>query len=121
MNIVDFLHARLDEDEATAEAVYVDPAWEYDETSGVGGIVYECGDGAWVADKVGPRNGAHITRHDPAHVLRDVAAKRCVIEALQHWPSWVGPGDHGDLPARMALRQMASVYADHPDYDPTWT
>ncbi|QTJ64990.1 hypothetical protein HYG77_04840 [Rhodococcus sp. ZPP] len=119
-DLVDFLNARLDEDEAIAKAVYVDPTWEYDGTSGVGGIVFECSDGAWVADKVGPRNGAHITRHDPAHVLRDVAAKRCIISTLQHWPSWAVPGDDGNLPVRIALRHMAAVYAAHPDYDPTW-
>ncbi|MEN0135049.1 MAG: DUF6221 family protein [Rhodococcus sp. (in: high G+C Gram-positive bacteria)] len=118
--ILGFLHARIDEDEAVARAIHIDPNWEYDETSGVGGIVYECGDGAWIADKVGPVNGAHITRQDPARILREVEAKRATIDILTHWPTWVTPQDPIPLPALTALRHMASVYAGHPDYRQEW-
>lgn len=118
--ILDFLHARIDEDEAIAKAIHTDPTWVYDDTSGVGGIVYETGDGAWIADKVGPVNGAHITRQDPARTLREVAAKRAIIDILTHRPKWVTPQDPVPLPTLTALQHMASVYAEHPDYRQEW-
>ncbi|MFC9555561.1 DUF6221 family protein [Rhodococcus sp. NPDC056960] len=101
-DIVEFLRARFDEDEVAAHAAKDSP------------IITS------IARQNGKRAAAeHIARHNPARVRQDVNAKRTVLNVLEHWPSWTGPD--GDLPARIALRHMAAVYADHPDYDPTWT
>jgi hypothetical protein len=70
----------------------------------------------------------HIARHDPARVLAECEAKRRIVE---HWNSTVewaeDPGC--DSPDRYlmvaaglyeAMRHLAEVFADHPDYQPEW-
>ena len=47
--------------------------------------------------------------YDPARVLADVEAKRLIVE----WDA-EQPVDRG------VLGILASVYRDHPDYDPDW-
>lgn len=49
----------------------------------------------------------HIARHDPAHVLREVAAKRRVLDAWEDI-------DY-DVPDYV-IDALAAVYSDHPDY-----
>jgi hypothetical protein len=85
----------------------------------------------------------HIARHDPARVLREVAAKRATL--AEHEPRVPRESDgqwHGQPPDRLRCRvcaatahgqwtrfiapcwtllQVASVYSDHPDYDPAWS
>jgi hypothetical protein len=78
----------------------------------------------------------HIARHDPARVLADVQAKRAILKEHpsegpidEHW-SWsrlypwcttCSDADDGPTywPCRTVLL-LASVYADHPDFDPAW-
>ena len=76
MDVVDFLRARLDEDEAVA-------------------------------------------RKAPARVLREVEAKRRIIQEHVDQVEMDDPCVPivaGERP----LRHLAAVYADHPDYDPEW-
>jgi hypothetical protein len=155
-DIVAFLTARLDEDEAGALAttpvpipgrwkaardknaddddpLYLvqgededDPGSEdYSGNSPV--IAYSA---EWQVE--GAANLRHIARHDPARVLREVAAKRRVLE--RHTAGWRGSGNPclgcnfgpqedeftEDIEECPELRDMASVYADHPDYNPAW-
>ncbi|MGW1998479.1 DUF6221 family protein, partial [Embleya sp. NPDC001921] len=90
---------------------------------------YEVGSHPW-------DTGPHIARHDPARVLRDVAATRAIIK--EHDPkAWSGtPADRcptctddtysPDRPLERALtpcatlRHLAAEHADHPDYKETW-
>lgn len=75
---------------------------------------------------------AHIVRHDPARVLRDIKAKRLIVE--EHapvpalgaglgceicvaTPSWGPEVVSGPC---TTLRLLASVYSDHPDYREAW-
>ncbi len=76
----------------------------------------------------------HIARHDPAHVLADVDAKRQVI-AEHYCPddldidekphcgfcdkALVMNDRQGEWPCRH-LRLLALPYADHPDYRAEW-
>jgi hypothetical protein len=79
--------------------------------------------------------GDHIALHDPARVLRDVAAHRAILS------------EHGSMLERMSwdedllichrcrydqgldtfnwpcptVRALVSIYADRPGYDPAWT
>jgi hypothetical protein len=98
-----FLLARLDEDERIA----ADAAELFD------------GAQLQVADDV----GAHIVRHDPARVLRDVAATRAVV---QIWLDGIAGqlsqnrGEGLDL-VDAAMSRLAAVYSDHPDYRPAWS
>jgi len=114
-----FLAARLDEDENRARAAQA----EWDSPS----VRYEWED---LPDEV----FAHARTHDPARVLREVAAKRAILE-LHHirrigtWPVCthcrpVDPEYTDDLtsepwPCR-TLRALAAVYSDHPGYRQEW-
>ena len=131
MSITEFLRARLDEDEAVARACN-GPAWSSGDASVGEGGLYSVDDGwaiAWF--KIGtsneaddgtrqlPRfpilrhsayeNSVHAARHDPARALREVEAKRALLES---WES--GQGDW------RSLHFLVAVYSDHPDYHPSW-
>ena len=61
----------------------------------------------------------HIARHDPARVLAECEAKRRIVEAHRKQVedddprAWI-------VASQIALRSLAAVYADHPDYDEAW-
>ena len=111
--LIAFVTARLDEDEAAAQEAAsrpLGPAWDD-----------------------GTRHTAvarHINRHDPARVLREVAAKRAIL--AEHAPQTDGPAtgcgrcdwDHYvicDNPRGCAtLRALATIWSDHADYRPEW-
>jgi hypothetical protein len=78
-------------------------------------------------------NAEHIARHDPARVLRDVEARRALLD--EHHDvndgscgtcvdgQWGYPTHGGSSPQRFpcrTLRLLALPYADHPDYNPEW-
>jgi len=95
-DLVEFLKARLDEDERAAR-----------KTKGRGMTVSLP---AFMVD--------HMTRWDPARVLREVAAKRRILElgiccacAVEKQPC-----DHRDA----TLRLLAFPYSTHPDYRQEW-
>lgn len=118
-DIVKFVRARLDDDEAAARAA-ARPG---------GGAWARTSSGVYVADSnspvaVGPWDGElvdegpHIARHDPARVLREVEAKREILEMAWHR---LGDDDHGADPASLALPEfLALAYSDHPDYREQW-
>lgn len=137
--LIEFLTARLAEDEAIARAVDDNsPPWT----------------GEWIvrdARALGTRNGwclayphdgrefapgliEHIARHDPARALREVEAKRAVIEL--HGRAESHP--HGCVVCSLAnescgcvgtwaegwpcetIKRMAGVWHDHPDWRAEW-
>jgi hypothetical protein len=138
--LVEFLHARLDEDERVAhDALLGYPAsmhasagqpalplptpttpgaeWraEYQNVRRTDGfrIVAEATQAsAQVAD--------HIARHDPARVLAEVTAKRQLIKQIESYESWIhrewGTTGAGFSDDESALRFLALPYAEHPDY-----
>lgn len=73
---------------------------------------------------------AHIARHNPARVLREVEAKRGIIERHEQAREFGGKStisahvnaqDDGYVQACFdALRDLALPYADHPDYREEW-
>jgi Family of unknown function (DUF6221) len=107
-DLIAFLRARLDEDEATAD-----------------GLQFACR----LPDKVpdftacgGPAAEAYWRHFDPARVLREVAAGRLLLRQFElrgnSVRATVQPPTGGvwdDL-----LRMLALPYADHPDYRPEW-
>jgi len=126
-----FLAARLDEDEAAAREASEGP-WSsvgYDADSW--SLVAQLEGGREVISRSGSDDAAHIARHDPARVLREVAAKRAIIELADEASGWdmsvdldrrVGARDIMEEPyvGDLILRQMAQAYNDHPDYNPEW-
>lgn len=154
-DLTDFLRERLAEDQAAAEATLIDVTgsgdWRADEhpvaltvdlyrvrdvnarpvVEGVKSLYDDEGpaeplyvDGEAVA--------AHIARHDPARVLREVAAKRAIME--RHCPSqaggcagcgvYLGRDDQWHPNVQFEdceeLLGLAAIYADHSEYDPQW-
>jgi hypothetical protein len=120
MTIVEFLEARLTEDELTAHAATdASPEWQaYYDYRDVKDI-----DGHFVvqADSQHPTTAqaAHIARHSPARALRECEAKRAIIA------DFLRRDAVGDLPGRSAvediLKAISAVYSRHPDYDPAWS
>ena len=120
MTLLEFLQARLTEDELTAlAAVDGSPAWR----SSLTFRDVKDEDGRYVveADRQHPsvEQAAHIARHCPARVLAEVEVKRLVIA------DYLRTDAGGDLLERdiveSVLRNMSCVYADHPDYNPSWS
>lgn len=114
ITLVQFLTARLDEDERIARTAG-DTGWEptqLDDPDAV--LVLNAQKGIW----------SHIYRHDPARVLRDVEAKRRIIDEHEQAGSdlyvgepmpWCVTCSSGGWPCP-TLRLLALSYADHPDY-----
>lgn len=144
VTLVEFLLARLNEDQQIAKAATPgqweiwdgsrerwdgDPAgkWGYAEVF-VGtteqAVTYHP-DTGHPSGSVSTEDATHITRHDPARVLAEVEAKRAIVdvyalnernddgEDYEYASGWAqGLGE--------AVRHMATVYSDHPDYDESW-
>jgi hypothetical protein len=131
-DLVAFLRARLDEDEAAAKAAAgvagPDWAWKTDVTldDEVTDYLIAPG-GTLLADTRGGSDGdlaEHIARHDPARVLREVEAARAIVAAYLK-AKGIEPDDWADDPAlceglHMAIYARAAVYSDHPDYRQEW-
>lgn len=112
VNIAEFLLARIAEDEAVVTLMLSDPDM-YNEWRNPASAVIEVGRGL---DNLIATNDKylmeHIARHDPARVLAECAAKRAIIEIA----------DDADNYGTCAQLQfaLASVYADHADYQQEW-
>lgn len=125
--LVDFLNARLDEDERIAKVAagtrFPAPSWEYEPD----GEVHVTNHPDWLITRdyegltsaVQEEHGPHIARHDPVRALREVAAKRAILnrrathDSLFGDDEWaVGRSDE----SYDTLRIVAAVYSDHPDY-----
>lgn len=137
-DLVEFLRARLDEDEAAARKAAAlcschPPAmsWTFRDgnESTDGRILVVDEPHPTLKRKIGRRwNGSyeglfmaeHIVRHNPARVLAEVAAKRQIIV----WHEVASESPELDRDAwqimRQTLLQLATPYADHPSYDERW-
>jgi len=120
LTLLEFLQARLTEDELTALAAIEGSAmWR----SSLAYRDVKDDDGHYViaADRQHPsvEQAAHIARHNPARVLADVEGKRLVIA------DYLRLDASGDVLERgaveNALRHLARAYSDHPDYNPSWS
>ncbi|GAA0738654.1 hypothetical protein Drose_04305 [Dactylosporangium roseum] len=61
-------------------------------------------------------DGAHIARHDPARVLRDVALHRAL---LQYCREGLSDDETVEYPAYL-LRMLGAVWSDHPAFSSEW-
>lgn len=135
MELVDFLRARLDEDEAAATAATPGPWWynpgkqwldpeafeKYDLAKGEEFVGYGgphpftgavCATGP-ASHSQSMADAAHIARvADPARVLAEVEAKRAVVDFADTY--------EGSFHASQFLSKLAAVYRNHPDFDPAW-
>lgn len=134
--LVEFVRARLDEDEQTARRA--GGAWT--DGPAANWVTAASSEAASepahrVALVITDGERAHIVRHDPARVLREVEAKRLLLD--EHKPArpkgrpnmerhclTCTTAQAWDDTAREAncltLRLLALPYADHPDYRAEW-
>jgi hypothetical protein len=131
-DLIAAIRAALDEDEAAAKAA-TDGPWTIEGMSIRGaGRAYSGGrEGeVLVVKHTWPQEAAHITRHDPARVLRGVAAKRAIVADCE-----LAISEQQEFDARYAdaeratpflspaanvafrtLRSLAAEYDAHPGY-----
>ncbi|MBM4482260.1 hypothetical protein GS443_02760 [Rhodococcus hoagii] len=126
-DLVEFLRARLDEDDQMArEAGKRATDWRSDGVGGGGEPITWDDEGGWIGEHTivysegWPEGGEalHIARHDPARVLREVAAKRRILD-LAGEISRSG-AEFAEQDYRTLTRSLAAVYSDHPDYQQEW-
>ncbi|MEV7599881.1 DUF6221 family protein [Kitasatospora sp. NPDC089797] len=116
-DLVEFLHARFDDDEQAAHAAL--GTNELAQPAGQQARWVRQGDQIWsqgrsdvpVVGKTWARPAEHIVRHDPARVLSEVDAKRRVLADAA---SFTEDGQQA------VFQLLALPYADHPDYRPEW-
>lgn len=125
-DLVAFLRARLAEDAVEAEEAAEkvgDGHWEQRNVR----IVTTADRDREVADYAITECIWHIVRHDPAHVLAEVAAKRRIVDEHRAimGPGWCStcdiPGDvKGNVHGCQTLRLLAAPYAAVEGYRPEW-
>jgi hypothetical protein len=120
-DLVEFLRARLAEDEKYARNAFGDhndagPDWLEIWSGGlqVGSDVINTGDS---------QVSRFMERHDPARTLREVEAKRRIISEYERYVAErrraMGGWDTYSEPSPV-IAALAAVYADHPDYRQEW-
>jgi hypothetical protein len=142
MTLVEFLRARLDEDEQVARAAMPGPwRWSTDgaflgETSSTSDWTWgHCGpdllaaNGEDVLTSTGydadnvvvlRADAEHIARHDPARVLAEVAAKRALIAAVDADKDPFDALGAESAYESLVCEHLALPYAGHPDYREEW-
>jgi hypothetical protein len=145
-DIIEFLKARIAEDERAARNASPGP-WTFSDIASVGGgTIYDptvaIANVEWDTERVDSRirrtrpdwqadaTGDHIARHNPTRVLAECAAKRAIIEqhsleVAAQQDTWRSRDDVNANKMDAAcllpvLRTLAAVYADHPDYQQEW-
>ncbi|MDL4774254.1 MULTISPECIES: DUF6221 family protein [Thermomonosporaceae] len=124
--LVEFVKARLDDDELVAQAARLASAapWRLTSEHGFDGAepveykVLRDNDGLSIADdrtNLTAEDLTHIAHHEPARALAEIEAKRRLIIELD---SYGGPETTDAY--YVVLRHLATVYADHPDYQDDW-
>ncbi|MEU2510536.1 DUF6221 family protein [Streptomyces syringium] len=139
VDLVAFLHARLDEDEQAARACASAP-WAIEippmvhvSAKAVRDSKWKWGTLGYVASVERDADRVHIVRHDPARVLAEVEAKRRLLKL--HEPrhddyTWIcDTCSRYDTERQMRvyeyapcehLKILALPYSDHPDYREGW-
>lgn len=122
MNIIEFIRARLVDDEQIARdaserlaadwtrGLYEDYPGQYRST-----VESDYDEFAQVYDEDAAE---HIARHDPARTLRDVKALRGILESIEALDAALSGGEHHGLTSYTygALEDLARVWREHPDH-----
>lgn len=128
MTLTEFLLARLADDEAALSAV-AQPCntWWVDGPARTSGKwwIYDAG-----AKFERRADAEFVARHGPARIEAECAAKRRIVESeterqREQWKRRADEhrltfGEWQALWPSGILRDLAAVYADHPDYDQAW-
>lgn len=125
MGIVEFLEAQIAEDEAVAKAASAESGgsdWAVRDIPWEGIYHFATSD-----DPPGEVTAVthHMDIHDPARVLREVAAKRALLEFWRRIaePAWMNEPWSAKAWYEMrngAILPFAAAYSDHPDFNEEW-
>jgi hypothetical protein len=121
-----FLRARLDEDETGAHGCMncglpirdatTKTGWTHGDRSAVGG--------GWQGIRCPGKITGALPWPDPARVLREVEAKRAILDTYVNGLRQRESGDVAKagqlLGLLLVLKHFATVYSDHPDYRSEW-
>lgn len=119
--LVEFLRARLDEDEALAREAPPGPWYIGNAVDPTQPCTVHTFPGVrLVADGLNWLVAEHIARQNPARVLAEVAVKRELIRVWEAVRDVTGTGSLAEGTAARAIQLHAAVYADHPDYEERW-
>jgi hypothetical protein len=123
-DLVTWLRAQLDEDEAVAGSATSGP-WNNDDAMSRDGVYAPAVD-TWVADcrfeQMGPfalDNATHIARWDPARILAEVEAKRRILAMGDDFEIYSEPYTSQTTWERI-VALMAGAYADRSGYREEW-
>lgn len=131
MNLVEFLRARLDEDEQAARAATAGPWYVDDIDQELRTADVYAADGRVTSAYTEPccsvEDATHMARHDPARVLVEVEAKRRLLRSHYDYQGYCPrchdwqnkPVEREAYPCEV-VRLLALPYADHPDYRQEW-
>jgi hypothetical protein len=132
VELIEFLRARFDEDAQVASAATWCPgasrwsAHHREEYDGRWVIVDSLDDRVIEVDTEASDDAcvaAHIARHDPARVLRDLEAKRRIVAEYERYAAERRRAMGGWDPQSEVspiLAALAAVYAEHEDYRENW-
>lgn len=102
MKLIEFLRARLDEDDEVAQETRKNEQ-------------RVPGTDRWFDDY------SHaIVSMAPHRAVAEVDAKRRIVAAAEEYSPELEHGDNGEWALDLALRALALPYAEHPDYDEAW-
>jgi len=140
MDLIEFLETRLAEDEAIARAATRGP-WKWDDyrVRTLYGRAGEVGEYEWDTEvieashegecacrslctlelTVSAPDADHVARHDPARVLREVAAMRDILGCIKLLDEKLEAENRYPLTSYTygVLESLADIWSDHPDYE----
>ena len=133
-DLIEFLNARLDEDEELVETIrsggFPAPTWTTEPAKGGGWEILREADDPTPLGYVthGRREHVHIARHDPAREDREVTAKRRILTRYEYAcrQAAVNVGAEQEAWEKIAgalerdVLDLASIHSDHPDYRKEW-
>jgi len=116
--LIAFLGVRYDEDEAAAKAAHHEGQRWLTEEEGV----YRWPDDELVHSADRKADARHIAMHAPAAVLRDVAAKRAIVERCERAinDQGIAMEDGQEALAECVLVQLGTEFSEHPEYKQEW-
>jgi len=126
MDLTEFLAARLDEDESAANGC-MNCGRPIRRGATSTGYTHGRTGGDWQGVRCPGKITGALPWPDPARVLREVEAKRRILERHRDCGSGVGycddggHGSDGEDPGCAEMEDLAAPYSDHPDYDPSWS
>ncbi|MFF9003653.1 DUF6221 family protein [Streptomyces achromogenes] len=127
-DLVPWFRTQLDVDERIARAAddtlgKTNMDWAYQPEDELGGKVVSARGFDLIPD-VTAGIGAHVAGYDPRRVLREVAAKRAIVDDIAHEIHWGARSnlDYQDAVDvfKRTLKRLALPYADRPGYREEW-